>query len=165
MGCTRWKRVSDKKLSARKRAVFRDKRHQTARIPSSGGTLPLPSGEVRGHEHVSEKADACPICGEPLREMEYTGKKELASLPLGDSMQPLKEDGEVVWHEVRKGSALLSCVFLPDVLCSHRKSARFYMMDRCSACSHYLRFEREMDKEDKETMDEFDETRRTGVHT
>lgn len=107
----RWKRVSDKKLSARKRASFIDKRHQTARILSSGGTLPLPSGFARGHE-----------------------------------------------------PSVLPCMFFDDVLCSHRKSARFYVMDRCPECSHYRRFEQEMDEEDKKTMDEFDEIRRTGVY-
>jgi len=158
MGCARWKRVSEKKLSARKRGVFGDKRHQTARILSSGGTLPLPSGEVRGYEHVSGKADACPICGESLREMEYTGKKELASFPLGDSMQDLKEDGEVVWRV-----KAFPCFFSEGVLCSHRKSARAYVMDRCLECLHHRRFEQEMDEEERKTMDEFDEARRTGV--
>ena len=43
MGFGHWKHVSDKKLTARKRGVFRDKRH-SARVS------PLPSGEVRGHE-------------------------------------------------------------------------------------------------------------------
>jgi hypothetical protein len=37
-------------------------------------------------------------------------------------------------------------------------------MDRCSNCPQFKRFEREMDEEDKKTMDEFDEIRRTGVH-
>jgi hypothetical protein len=55
-------------------------------------------------------------------------------------------------------------MFFDDVLCSHRKSARFYVMDRCPECSHYRRFEQEMDEEDKKTMDEFDEIRRTGVY-
>jgi len=59
---------------------------------------------------------------------------------------------------------LLSCVFFSDVLCSFRKSARFYVMDRCPECSHYKRFEQQMDKEERKTMEEFDEIRRTGVH-
>jgi len=51
---------------------------------------------------------------------------------------------------------VLSCVFWDDVLCSHRKSAKFYVMDRCFECSHYLRFEHEMDAEDERVMDEID---------
>jgi hypothetical protein len=107
----RWKRVSDKKLSARERASFIDKRHQTARILSSGGTLPLPSGPVRGHE-----------------------------------------------------PSVLPCIFSDNVLCSYRKEEGSYVMGRCFKCPAHERFEREMDKEDKETMDEFDEIRRSGVY-
>lgn len=57
-------------------------------------------------------------------------------------------------------SKLLSCVFLPDVLCSFRKSEKFTMMDRCLKCSHYARFLREMAEEDEKVMDEIDEMRR-----
>jgi len=111
MGRGAWKRVSDKKLSARKRGIFVDKDLQTARILSSGGTLPLPSDSVRGHE-----------------------------------------------------PSVLSCMFFDDVFCSFRKEEGSYVMGRCFKCPHYLRFEREMDEEDKKTMDEFDEIRRTGVY-
>jgi len=45
---------------------------------------------------------------------------------------------------------LLSCAFLPDVLCSYRKDAKFGIMARCFKCPHYRRFEREMDEEDEE---------------
>ena len=107
----RWKRVSVKKLSTRKRGVFRDKRHATARILSSGETLSLPSGEVKGHE-----------------------------------------------------PSVLPCLFLTKVLCSFRKDSAAEIMGRCFNCPHYKRFMEEMEKEDKETMDEFDEIRRTGVH-
>jgi hypothetical protein len=46
----------------------------------------------------------------------------------------------------------LSCLFLLDVLCSHRKTEQFGIMARCFKCPHYVRFTREMDKED-EKMD------------
>lgn len=111
MGREAWKRVSDKKLSARKRGIFVDKDLQTARILSSGGTLPLPSGEVRGHE-----------------------------------------------------PSVLPCLFLTDVLCSFREGATVEIMGRCFNCPHYKRFMEEMEKEDKETMDEFDEIRKSGVY-
>ena len=105
MGRAGWKHVSDKKLSARKRGSFK-----TARILSSGGTLPLPSGVERGHEVADLK--------------------------------------------------VLPCVFSEKVLCSHRKSVKFYIMDRCWECSHFLRFEQEMDEEDEKAMNEIDEIRR-----
>ncbi len=57
----------------------------------------------------------------------------------------------------------LPCVFLDDVLCLHRKDAKFVVMARCFECRHYRRFMREMDKEDERVMDEIDEIRRTGV--
>lgn len=58
---------------------------------------------------------------------------------------------------------LLSCVFLPDVLCSYRKDAKVGIMARCWKCPHFVRFEREMDEEDEKMMDEIDEIHRTGV--
>jgi len=91
MGKTLWKIVSPKKLSFRKRGSFK-----TARILSSGGVLPLPSGQVRGHE-----------------------------------------------------PSVLPCLFLKDTLCSYRKSMKVYIMERCWKCSEFLRFEHEMDEEDK----------------
>jgi len=45
---------------------------------------------------------------------------------------------------------LLSCAFLLDVFCSYRKDAKFGIMARCFKCPHYVRFIREMDKEDEE---------------
>jgi len=60
--------------------------------------------------------------------------------------------------------ALVPCVFLLDVMCSFRRSEKVSYMDRCSNCPQFKRFEREMDEEDKKTMDEFDEIRRTGVY-
>jgi hypothetical protein len=61
------------------------------------------------------------------------------------------------------GLKVLSCVFLPDVLCSYRKDAKFGVMARCFECRHYRRFMREMDEEDAKVMDEIDEIRKTGV--
>jgi len=57
---------------------------------------------------------------------------------------------------------VLSCVFFHDVLCSHRKSAKVFIMNRCYECSHFLRFEHEMDVEDERVMDEIDEIRKHG---
>jgi len=54
---------------------------------------------------------------------------------------------------------VLSCLFFNDVLCSHRKSAKVYIMDRCFECSHFLRFEQMMDDEDERMMDEIDRER------
>jgi hypothetical protein len=71
------KHVSDKKLSTRKRGVFRDKRHRTARILSCGGTLPLPSGEVRGHEPSGlefSKAGCCVFTDDVVCSSGYTDK-------------------------------------------------------------------------------------------
>lgn len=45
---------------------------------------------------------------------------------------------------------LLPCAFLLDVLCSYRKSEKSGVMGRCLKCEHYMRFIREMDKEDEE---------------
>ena len=52
--------------------------------------------------------------------------------------------------------AVLPCMFSDNVLCSQRKSAKNYITDICSKCSHYLRFEHEMDAEDERVMDEID---------
>jgi len=100
MGCACRKVVSVKKLSARKRGIFVDKRL-------------LPSVVVDSVDSV-------------------------------DSVK------------------VLSCVFFHNVLCSHRKSAKVFIMDRCFGCSHFLRFEHEMDVEDERVMDEIDEIRKHG---
>lgn len=57
---------------------------------------------------------------------------------------------------------LLSCTFLPDVLCSFRKSEKVRIMSRCSDCAHYKRFMREMDSEDEAVMTEIDRIRKYG---
>jgi hypothetical protein len=57
---------------------------------------------------------------------------------------------------------VLSCVFFSNILCSHRKSAKVFIMNRCHECSHFLRFEHEMDVEDERVMDEIDEIRKHG---
>jgi len=58
--------------------------------------------------------------------------------------------------------AVLSCVFFDDVLCSYRKSAKVYVMNRCFECPHFERFEHEMDEEDEKMMNEIDEIRKHG---
>ena len=62
-------------------------------------------------------------------------------------------------------SKVLSCLFLPDILCSYVKSEKSTgVMDRCLKCRHYHAFLREMAEEDEKVMDEIDEIRRTGVY-
>lgn len=61
------------------------------------------------------------------------------------------------------GLKLLACVFLPDVLCSYRKDAKFGVMSRCYKCPQYERFMRKMDEEDERVMDEIDKERESGV--
>ena len=56
----------------------------------------------------------------------------------------------------------LSCLFLPDVLCSFRKNENFAVMNRCLKCPHRKRFLREMDEEDERVMDEIDKIRKYG---
>lgn len=55
---------------------------------------------------------------------------------------------------------VLSCLFLRDVLCSHRKNEGYGVMDRCMKCRHYETFLREMDAEDEEFWEEEAEARR-----
>lgn len=57
---------------------------------------------------------------------------------------------------------VLSCVFDDNVLCPHRKSAKFVVMDRCFECPEYAEFVRVM--EEDEFFAEVDEANRTGVH-
>ena len=58
--------------------------------------------------------------------------------------------------------AVLSCLFWDNVLCSRRKSSNDFKMDICSECSHFLRFEHEMDEEDERVNIEIDEEMRKG---
>lgn len=53
----------------------------------------------------------------------------------------------------------LSCLFMPKVFCSFRKSTGFHMMHRCLKCRHYREFMREMAEEDEKVMDEIDRMR------
>jgi len=46
---------------------------------------------------------------------------------------------------------LLSCAFLPDVLCSFRKTEQLAILEQCLKCEHYARFMHEMDEEDEAT--------------
>jgi len=46
------------------------------------------------------------------------------------------------------------CVFLPDVLCSFRKSQKVAILDRCWECSQYQRFMKEMIEEDMAEAEE-----------
>ena len=57
------------------------------------------------------------------------------------------------------GSKVLSCFFDVDVLCFHRKTESFGVMDRCLKCRHYEKFLRVMAEEDEKVMDEIDEMR------
>jgi len=67
---------------------------------------------------------------------------------------------------VKKGS-YRSCLFLDDVLCSHRRSKRFsdsYLVAKyCVKCPHYEQFNRLMDEEDAREGAEVEEFFRTGV--
>ena len=55
----------------------------------------------------------------------------------------------------------LSCVFFDDVICSFRKGERgVRIMDRCLKCRHYVRFLREMEKEEDEFFDYVERVRR-----
>jgi len=51
------------------------------------------------------------------------------------------------------------CVFLNDVMCSHRRSKSFSVGKYCLKCPHYEEFMREMDAEDERVMDEIDRER------
>lgn len=55
---------------------------------------------------------------------------------------------------------VLSCVFFDDVLCSLRRHEKVRIMSRCFRCSHYLRFVREMEKEEEEFFEEVERIRR-----
>jgi hypothetical protein len=57
---------------------------------------------------------------------------------------------------------LLTCIFLLDVLCSHRKSDDFRPMERCFTCKHYLRFLRLMEEEEEKFFVECDKIRKFG---
>lgn len=60
------------------------------------------------------------------------------------------------------GKKLLSCVFLPEVLCSFRKSEHFAIMERCLKCSQYRRFEKEMENEEEEFFEEVKKIQKYG---
>ena len=57
---------------------------------------------------------------------------------------------------------ILTCIFLLDVLCSHRKTEDFRPMARCFTCKHYLRFLREMEEEEDNFFVECDKIRKFG---
>jgi len=57
---------------------------------------------------------------------------------------------------------ILPCFFLPDVLCSFRKSEKSVPMDRCFKCKYYRRFMREMDEEEERVWAEIDKIRKYG---
>ena len=57
---------------------------------------------------------------------------------------------------------ILLCVFLPDVLCSFRKSERLGVMEHCFSCDHYERFMREMFEEESKFWNEVDRIRKFG---
>jgi len=53
-------------------------------------------------------------------------------------------------------SKVLSCVLYDDILCVHRKTEKFGLMDRCLECSHYERFLAEMLEQDMKEFEEID---------
>ena len=55
---------------------------------------------------------------------------------------------------------VLSCLFLPHILCSYRKTEKLGVMDRCLNCRYYREFLRIMHAEDMKVMDEIDRMRR-----
>ena len=137
MGKAQQKRVSAKKLSARKRGSFVDKK------------LSVPSVSV-AHE-----TGVCEICGKPLKPVEYVGKKRLEDLK--DGLVDSKEDGVVVWRELPSVSL---CVFYDDVKCSHDaipKEKRAGSV--CLNCAEYARFMLEMEAEDRLEEEEMDKER------
>jgi hypothetical protein len=137
MGKTQRKHVSVKKLSARKRGSFVAEK------------LSVPSVSV-AHE-----TGVCEICGKPLKPMIYTGKKRLEDLK--DGLVDSKEDGVVVWHEMRSASL---CVFYNDVKCPHDKIPRAKRAGSvCLNCAEYARFMLEMEAEDKREEEEMDKER------
>ena len=58
---------------------------------------------------------------------------------------------------------LLSCLFMLNVLCSHRRYGKTGIVDRCLKCKYYKSFLSEMAEQDELVMHEIDEIRRTGV--
>jgi hypothetical protein len=135
MGKAQQKRVSAKKLSARQRDSFVDKK------------LSVPSVSI-AHE-----TGVCEICGKPLKPMEYIGKKKI--IPSG--IVDLKENGVVVWRELPSMSL---CVFYDDVKCPHDaipKEKRAGSV--CLNCAEYARFMLEMEAEDRLEEEEMDRER------
>lgn len=55
-----------------------------------------------------------------------------------------------------------SCVFLPDVMCSHRRSKSFSVSRSCFKCPHYAKFMRIMEEQDEIEMAEIDRIRKYG---
>lgn len=133
MGKAQRKHVSVKKLSARHRGSF--------------------NGEKRAVLEV--KSDVCEICGKPLKPLIYTGKKRLEDLK--DGLVDSKEDGVVVWHEMRSASL---CVFYNDVKCPHDKIPREKRAGSvCLNCAEYSRFMLEMEAENRREEEEMDKER------
>lgn len=55
---------------------------------------------------------------------------------------------------------VLSCTFLPNILCSFRRHEKVRVMSRCFRCEHYLRFCREMEEEEDEFFERVEAIRR-----
>jgi len=135
MGKARYKHVSAKKLSARKRGSFVDEKLSVPKV------------------FVSDTAEVCEICGKPLKPMEYIGKKKI--IPSG--IVDLKEDGVVVWRELPSASF---CVHYNDVKCPHAmipKEKRAGSV--CLNCAEYARFMLEMEAEDRLEEEKMDRER------
>lgn len=59
-------------------------------------------------------------------------------------------------------SKLLPCVFDSDVLCVHRKTMKFTVMERCLSCKYCLAFAHDMEEEEAKFFEECDKIRKFG---
>jgi len=136
MGKARYKHVSAKKLSARKRGSFVNAQ------PSAV---------------ADAKTGICEICGEPLKPMEHVGTKTMKELALEGSIHDLTENGKKVWRELPSMSL---CVFYDDVKCPHDAIPKEKRPSSvCLNCAEYARFMLEMETEDRLEEEEMDKER------
>lgn len=69
------------------------------------------------------------------------------------------QSGYPVCKHDKNQSKVLSCVLFDDALCPFRKSRKPAIMSRCSKCSLYRRFNREMGKDEDEFFEFCDRVR------
>jgi hypothetical protein len=135
MGKARYKHISAKKLSARKRGSLIDKKPS---VPSVS---------------VAHETGVCEICGKPLKPMEYIGKKK----PIPSGIVNYKEDGVVVWRELPSMSL---CMFYDDVKCPHDTIPEKNRIGSvCLNCAEYARFMLYMEEQDRLEEEEMDKER------